>query len=222
MNVHLNNALRELQINVAQLAALVQERVGLALQAFLERDDKLAAKVRIGDAEIDKREVDIEEECLKILALYQPVAHDLRFVVTVLKVNNDLERIADLAVHIAERAAFVTNYKNIEFPVDFRVMGGCVQEMLSSAVLAMSTHDAKLAREVCGSEGTINKYHVENYDKIEQEIAKRPEHTKFFIQVLSISRYLERIADQATNISEDVIYLEEGSIVRHHFSTPRG
>lgn len=222
MNQHLKKAFDELQRNVSQLASTVQEQVGLGLQAFLNRDPVLAADVRKADKDVDSREVDVEEECLKILALYQPVANDLRFVVTVLKVNNDLERIGDLAVHMAERATFIATCGDIPYPIDFRVMGGCVQGMLSSAVLALSTHDTELARQVLSSDEKINKFHVDNYDRIEQEIAKNPQNTKFFIQVLSISRYLERIADLATNISEDVVYLEEGMIVRHNFKNNRG
>ncbi|MDD5327390.1 MAG: phosphate signaling complex protein PhoU, partial [Phycisphaerae bacterium] len=157
----------------------------------------------------------IEEDCLKILALHQPVAIDLRFIVTVLKINNDLERIGDLAVNIAERAVFLAGQPKINISTDLADMAHTAQSMLKRSIDALINHDAELAHEVCASDNIVDKMNRQMYLKIQKAILENPEQISSLIHLLSTSRHLERIADHTTNIAEDVIYMIEGQIARH-------
>lgn len=213
MSLHLDVAIQKLKKTLLGMAAFVEEQVKTSLSALTQRSDSLARSVIQKDAQIDQMEVDIEEECLKILALYQPVALDLRFVVAVLKINNDLERIGDLAVNIAERAITLT--QNLPAAsLDFSAMTNKTLLMLKESIDSFISGDVELARKVCRADTEIDQEHAENYGKVDQMILEHPEHSSSIIQNLSISRYLERVADLATNIAEDVIYLVDGKIVR--------
>jgi phosphate transport system protein len=160
-------------------------------------------------------EVQVEESCLKILALYQPVATDLRFIIAVLKINNDLERVGDLAVNIAERAAFLATQPPLEMSFDFQKMAAKAQEMLKRSLDALVGFNAEMAEEVCLSDDEIDAMNRQVYFMVEEAIHTHPDQTESLIHTLSVSRHLERIADHATNIAEDVIYMIDGSIVRH-------
>ena len=160
-------------------------------------------------------EVDLEEECLKTLALHQPMAVDLRMIIAILKINNDLERIGDLAVDATERALVLTTLPPINFPFDIPTMSQAVQKMLAHSLDALVNQDLALAEEVCASDDAVDAIHSEVFIRVEEEIVKHPEHIQQLLTFLSVSRYLERIADHATNIAEDVIYLIKGNIVRH-------
>jgi len=168
-----------------------------------------------GDTEIDKLEVEIEEDCLKILALYQPVAIDLRFIVAVLKINNDLERVGDLAVSISERAENLTKREKIKFPSELQQMLDKSQNMLRLSLDSLVNLDAKTAQMVCNLDNEVDELNRIMYDKIKAEINNNPDDPTPYLMMLTISKVLERIGDQATNIAEDVIYMIEGKIVRH-------
>lgn len=213
MSLHLDVAIQKLKKTLLGMAAFVEEQVKNSLSAMAQRSDTLARDVITKDSQIDQMEVDIEEECLKILALYQPVALDLRFVVAVLKINNDLERIGDLAVNIAERSVTLTRSLPVA-SLDFTEMTDKTLLMLKESIDSFIGGDAELARRVCRADTEIDHAHAENYAKVDAMILEHPEHSSMIIQNLSISRYLERVADLATNIAEDVIYLVEGKIVR--------
>lgn len=215
MAVHLLKEENKLKKQILALGAIVEESVRKAMTSLQKRDEKLAHEVLDHDNEIDQMEVDLEEECLKILALYQPVAHDLRFVIAVLKINNDLERIGDLAGNIAERALKLSQADRASIPFDFVKMAERVQLMLRHALDALVNTDVKLALEVRNSDDEIDDMHREVYRIVEEEIRKDVSRVGLFIQFLAISRSLERIADHATNIAEDVTYMIEGAIVRH-------
>ena len=175
----------------------------------------MARQVIENDIEIDQTEIDVEEECLKILALHQPVAIDLRFIVAVLKMNNDLERIGDLAVNIAERALLLNEQVKIDFPFDFSGIAEKTQRMLRSSLDAMVNLNPPLAREVCALDDEVDAINRKMYDQVKAAIQEHPENVDSLIALLSVSRYLERIADHATNIAEDVLYMIEGHIARH-------
>lgn len=215
MAVHLQKEENKLKKQILSLGAIVEEAVRKAVAALEKRDEKLANDVLDHDNEIDQMEVDLEEECLKILALYQPVAQDLRFVIAVLKINNDLERIGDLAGNIAERALKLSQADRAQLPFDFPKMAGRVQLMLRHALDALVNADVKLALDVRNSDDEIDDMHREVYSIVEDEIRKDVSKVGTLIQFLAISRSLERIADHATNIAEDVTYMIEGAIVRH-------
>lgn len=215
MNMHLRREIESLKRRILSLSAVVEQRVREAVKSVEERDAELARIVIDGDPDIDRVEVEVEEECLKILALHQPVAADLRFIVAVLKINNDLERIGDLAVNIAERAAYLAAYDRPGVLLDFPGMAAKGQEMLRESLDALVNLDADLARRVCAEDDQVDAINRQMYDQVKQEIRTRPQALGPLIHLLSISRHIERIADLATNIGEDVIYMVEGEIVRH-------
>jgi phosphate transport system protein len=215
MTKHFQNELERLKKKLLTLSAIVEESVEKAVRSISNRDVQLAREVIENDRSIDLLEVEVEEECLKILALHQPVAVDLRFVVAVLKINNDLERIGDLAVNIAERSAYLGQKKPIEMPFDFATMEKKTRRMLEKAIDSLIQVDLEIAREVGAADDEIDAINREMYDQVAKGIRDFPDQTDRLIHCLSISRHLERIADYATNIAEDVIYMIEGQIVRH-------
>ncbi len=215
MSIHLLNEIDKLKKMVLGLSAMVEESVQRAVKSLDLRDEQLARRVIDHDIDIDRREVDVEEECLKILALHQPVAIDLRLIIAVLKINNDLERIGDLAVNIAERAAFLATQERLPIMFRFTLMAEKAQGMLHQSLDALVNLDAGLAREVCAKDDEVDAMNREAYLLVQEGIRRHPERLETLIHMLSASRHLERIADHATNIAEDVIYMCEGEIVRH-------
>lgn len=215
MSFLLHKEIDQLKKQLYSLSAVVEGRVEQALQALIEGDRDLALKVAKGDAEIDNLEVALEEECLKIMALYQPVASDLRFLVSVLKINNDLERVADFAVNLAERSLDLNNLASMRCPYDLRKMARAVQEMLHAALDSVMRQDATLARNAIAMDDVVDTIHRENYRRVKEAIVKDIDSIDAYILYLSISRYLERMGDLATNIAEDVVYHTEGDIIRH-------
>jgi len=216
MNVHLHREIESLKKTTLQLGAFVEESVQRSIEAVDRRDADLAARVIEQDQQIDRMEIDVEEECLKILALHQPVAIDLRFIVAVLKINNDLERIGDLAANIAQRAAFLSQRERISIPFDFAGMAAKTQTMLRDALNALVEMDAEVALGVCAMDDEVDEIDRQMYSQVEAAILQHPEYIDSLINLLGVSRQLERIADHATNIAEDVIYMIKGQIVRHH------
>jgi phosphate transport system protein len=215
MKRHLDREIDKLKKHILTLSAMAEERVQQAVEAVNARKAALAAQVVERDNEVDMMEVDIEEECLKILALYQPVAGDLRFVVAVLKINNDLERIADLAVNIAERADFLARHAPVDIPLDFEIMSEKSQAMLRKSLDALMTMNAALARQVGADDDEVDELNRQMYLKIQEAMRRHPDQIDCLIHLLSVSRHLERIADYATNIAEDVVYMIDGDIIRH-------
>ena len=215
MSVHLQRAMEDLRKQVLSLCALVEEQVEGAVRALLERDAELAGAIEKRDADVDRCEVAIEEECLKMLALYQPVAIDLRFVVSVLKMNNDLERIGDLAVNIAHKAASLAKQPSLPVPLDLPEMWAKTRSMVRDAIEALVNRDVALAHSVCSRDDEVDQIKHQNRTKVEEMIAAQPARTSTLLTVLAVSRNLERIADHASNVAEDVLYMVQGRIVRH-------
>jgi phosphate transport system protein len=215
MTLHMKREIDKLKQMLLSLCEVVENSLRQAVKSIKERDAKLAEKVIEMDIQIDHMEVDIEEECLKILALYQPVAIDLRFIITALKINNDLERIGDLAVNLAERSTFLAGRQKIDLAFDFDAMTEKTQAMLRKSLDALVRMDSKLAYEVCAADDEIDAMDHQMHLKVQDAIHMRPDQIECLIHLLSASRHLERVADHATNIAEDVIYMIEGRIVRH-------
>ncbi|HOF61062.1 MAG TPA: phosphate signaling complex protein PhoU [Candidatus Latescibacteria bacterium] len=215
MSGHLQREIENLKKKLLALGAFVEESVQKAVTAISERNAAAAREVIESDPEIDKMEIDIEEDCLKVLALHQPVAIDLRFIVAVLKINNDLERIGDLAVNIAERAAFLATQERVDIPFDFVGMASKAKTMLARSLDALINGDTELAHSVCAADDEVDQINREMYYQIQDGIRNNPEQMVCLLHLLSVSRHLERIADHATNIAEDVIYMIAGEIVRH-------
>lgn len=215
MSVHMKREIDKLKSKLLSLCRVVEESFLQAVKSIKEQNANLAKKVIKADIKIDHMEVDVEEECLKILALYQPVAIDLRFIITALKMNNDLERIGDLAVNIAERSQFLAAQPKIDVPFDFDRMAEKTQLMLRKSLDALVNMDCKLAHEVCAADDEVDTINRKMYNQVKDSIRSHPEWLESLIHLLSVSRDLERIADHTTNIAEDVIYMVEGEIVRH-------
>jgi len=215
MAKHLQREIENLKKKLLALGAKVETSVRDATLSIEKLDADLAQKIIDNDINIDNTEVEIEEDCLKILALHQPVAVDLRFIVAVLKINNDLERIGDLAVNIAERAVFLAGQPKVNISIDLVDMAHNAQSMLKKSIDALINHDAQLAHKVCVSDDIVDQMNRQMYLKVQEAILENPEQITPLIHLLSASRHLERIADHTTNIAEDVIYMIEGQIVRH-------
>ena len=200
---------------ILSLGAIVEEQIQRAVLALERRDIKLAEEVFERDNEVDSLEIIVEEECLKILALYHPVAHDLRFVVAVLKMNNDLERIGDLAANIARRVKYLSKKEKIELISEFIETANKVQIMVKKSLDSLVNTDEKLARVVIASDEEVDKLTKHMLKRTINAIEKNPDKVKEYFSIRSISKNLERIADSATNIAEDVVYLCTGEIIRH-------
>ena len=212
---HIEHQIAQLKNSILQFGTIVEESISRSNTALFKRDVELAQKVIANDAEIDRLEVELEEECLKVLALYQPVAADLRFVVAVLKINNDLERIGDLASNIAKTVSQLTITGPLELPEEISSMAKQAEEMVKNSLDAVVKADPDLARQVRKEDDIVDAGRHTVRKLVMQQIKKDPEKVEGLLQINTISKHLERIADMATNIAEDVIYMVEGEIVRH-------
>ena len=215
MTIHFQRELEKIKKRILSLGAMVEERVHTVIKALETRDADVANKIIKSDYEIDEMEVEIEEECLKILALYQPVAIDLRFIAAVIKINNNLERIADEAVNIARGVSIIAKREKLDISFDYSLMAGKAEYMLKKSLDALVNLDIDLAFKVCTLDDEVDEMLREAYHRIKQAIGEHPDRVGYLINLLLISRHLERIADHGTNIAEEVIYLIEGEIVRH-------
>jgi phosphate transport system protein len=200
---------------VFTVAARVEDALHGAIQSINEGDEHRALEVIEGDREIDQYEIEVEEEGLKILALHQPVAIDLRFIVAVLKINNDLERIGDLAKGIAKRAITIARSQPLPVEFDIAAMGERTQAMLKKSLDAAVRFEPDLAREVCLMDREVDEFNRRHYELAREQKLDNPAQFDAVHALLVVSHDLERIADLATNVAEDVVYMLEGDIIRH-------
>jgi phosphate transport system protein len=204
----------QLKKRFMELGALVEDRVRKACTLIENRDTVLAAEIINSDWEVDEMEIDIEEECLRILALHQPVARDLRLLVAIIKINNELERIADMAVSIAMRVQTISKDPSLAFKIDYSSMSATVLSMLKMSLDALVSENADLARQVFIDDDEVDEMRNKVYKRVVQQMNIDPGHAAGLLNLYLLSRHLERIGDRATNIAEEVIYLVEGEIVR--------
>jgi phosphate transport system protein len=216
MSIHLHRDLDNLQRRILSLASAVEQRVDGAIRALLDWDSSVAQSLLESDLTIDLEENQVEEDCLKILALHQPVAVDLRRVAAVLKINTDLERMGDLAVNIAERALALTQHDEIPIPPTFRQMTDLTNTMVRDSLDAFVNLNVELALRVCRMDDEVDRHNRDIIGRVIQFMKQSPDHVESGLHLFSAARHLERIADHATNIAEDVVYLVEGKIIRHH------
>lgn len=207
--------IERLKERLLRLSLDVEGRVEDALRAVATRDGALARSIMDRDQEIDRREVEIEEECLQLLALHQPVASDLRLVVSAFKINNDLERIGDLAVNIADRAERLVHAPPAGVELSIPRMGVEVQGMLRQVFQAFMLHDSQLAAQVIVRDSVVDDMNRALIGQVVERIRSGEESPETLILLLGVSRELERMGDHATNIAADLLYLFEGRIVRH-------
>jgi phosphate transport system protein len=215
MAAHFQREIAKLKKKILGLGASVEENLHKAFVALRTGDLELAREVIRTDITIDEVEVEVEEECLKILALHQPVASDLRFIVAVSKIDNELERIADLSANICARVIELAPYPDVTVPASAHLMAERIEIMLARTLDAFIEGDPELARAVLGDDREVDALFGVLIDDLKHEIRERLDLLDALMLVFTMARYLERLADRMTNICEDVIYLVEGEIVRH-------
>jgi len=215
MSRHLQRDLESLKQDLLAQSSIVERMIYRSSQALRELRTDLLDQLLVDEDIVNSQEVEIEEECLKILALHQPVAVDLRRVATVLKINGDLERIADLAVNIGERTQSLVHYPNFRFPDNLDQMVEIATSMVRDALDAFVRLDPEAARDVCLRDDEVDDLNREVIEDLKVIIENKTAEIEPALQFFSASRHVERIADHATNIAEDVIYLVDGEIARH-------
>lgn len=215
MSIHLTRDLEELHRDIISMCAMVEDLIHRAVQQLSEPSSSDVQELAERDRAIDLYDVRIEENCLKILALHQPVAVDLRRITAVLKISSELERVADLAVHIAERATGFAWSVDPELHDKLDRMARMAVEMLHQSIDAYVELDSELARRICMSDAAVDELNLEIINEINQSMRENPGMVDSGLHLFSASKHLERVADHATNIAEDVVYLVEGEIIRH-------
>jgi len=206
--------MHKIKKEVLSLGAMVEDRFKKAIDAIQNEDLDQAQYIIDTDFKVDEREVEVEEECLKTLALYQPVATDLRLIIAVVKINNDLERIADYAVNIAQRYK-TSSHNPSDFKYDYRAMADQAAKMLKMSLDALVSMNVDTAYTVREMDKQVNAMRNEAYRVMKMNIQARPQMVQEIINMYLISRHIERVGDHTTNIAEEVIYLIEGEIIRH-------
>ncbi|MFH2122099.1 MAG: phosphate signaling complex protein PhoU [Pseudomonadota bacterium] len=223
MAANIQTEIETLKGHIVYLGTVVEENLQCAIKALIEKNPDLAFQVVQTDrVEVDTLEIDVEEACLRIMALHQPVASDLRFLVTVLKVNSDLERIGDLVAKIADKVLLLYKLDPVKFLADsmqvpemFNGMFDKTLCMFRQAMEAFINEDTDLAYKVCLADDEVDKAKRAIYNELEEIIMDDPAQHVYLAKLLSVARSTERIADHCTNICEDIIYMQQGKIVRH-------
>ena len=221
MSIHLIRDLETLHGDLLTMGATVEQMIEKAVQGLNEPSEARARELTALDDDIDRWDVRIEEECLKILALHQPVAMDLRRIAAALRMSNELERVADLSVHIAERACGLIGRPAVPAPPGLFEMARVAVSMLRRSLQAYSELNGDLAREVRGDDDLVDEHNREVIAELESIMQRSPDLVEPALHLFSVSKHLERIADHATNICKDVLYLVGGRIVRHRSKLQR-
>lgn len=212
---HLQREIDSLRDQLVGQFGIVEQMIQLSVRSLVERNSELADRVIAGDEDVDQADIRIEEECLKLLALHQPVAFEMRWLVTVVKVNGELERMADLSCNIAERAKALELYPLFTVPEEMTELAASVTKMVRVAIDSFVDKDDKKAREVIGSDDVVDAQNRIVIDQLHELMKSDSELIVPAVHCFSASRHLERIGDLAENIAEEVVYLVEGDIVRH-------
>ncbi|MCX5869378.1 MAG: phosphate signaling complex protein PhoU [Deltaproteobacteria bacterium] len=221
---NIQTEIETLKGHIVYLSTVVEENMQCAIKALIEKNSDLAYQVMQTDrCEVDHIETDVEQECLRIMALHQPVASDLRFLVTALKVNSDLERIGDLVAKIADKVLLLYKADPVKFlsdsmqiPEMFNGMFDKTVWMFKQAMEAFVNEDTDLAYKVCLADDEVDQAKRTIYSELEESIMSDPAQHVYLAKLLSVARSTERIADHCTNICEDIIYMAQGRIVRHN------
>jgi phosphate transport system protein len=208
--------LEELKQELLEVGAKIERNIADAIQALVERDPRLAAAVAGRDPEIDLAEIRIDEHCLSVLALRQPVARDLRFIATALKIVKDMERIGDMAKDIAGHAESLAREVPLEIAPDIPILARSAQGMLNKALDAFVNRDPEMARAVIRDDDVVDELHRQVIDETIQLMLEKRDLIGPYTQLLYITKYLERIGDHSSNIAEMVVFMVEGKDIRHH------
>ena len=213
---HFHEELADIRERLVTMSGAAEAALGLAVEALLGHDEAKAERVFAGDQEIDRREVDIEERCIAMLALHQPMARDLRTITAAMRIANDLERVGDHAVNIAQSAVRVTSERPITPRPEIAEMARLTRSMLADAMDAFSKGDATLAREICRRDDQVDALNRSVFRILLTHMMENPQHIGPGMELLLVSRNLERVADLATNVAEGVVFLVEGKSIKHH------
>lgn len=217
MERHFDEALKELNVDILKIGALTEEAIHRSMEALKNRDKALAETVIKSDSSIDELELAIDERCIDLIARYQPMAKDLRFITTGMKLNAELERIADIAVDIAQRAIETIDKPILKPLIDLPKLAAIAQNMVKNAIDSFIKCDVELAKNVLLSDSEADRLRdLIQKELVEDYMIKDCSTTPRAVQLLLIARFLERICDHATNIAEDVIYMVQAKVVRHH------
>ena len=215
MTVHLERDLDSLKKDIVHLGSLVQSSTQSVIEFLRTKSEQQLQSVLESEEQINGLEVDIEENCLKILALHQPVAIDLRFIIVIMKVNNDLERMGDQAVNISQRVKSLMDGPKLPISLPIDEMTNAVQKMVSLSLEALVSQDPAIAREVVDMDDIVDDLNAQTYDLIRETIQADPSLVTSAMSMATISSNLERIGDLCTNIAEEVIFMVEGQVIRH-------
>ena len=216
METYFDEELKALKQKLLQMGDLAQEMIGLSVQALKDREESYAKEVLMTEEKVNRLEIEIEDEVLVLMARRQPAAKDLRLLTAILKINNDLERVADQAVNIAEIAMVLLRETPLKPLIDIPFMAKLAQKMIRNALNAFVHHDAALAKEVCEGDDQVDRLNDQIFRELLTYMMENPRSITRAVDLILVSRNLERIADHATNISEDVIFIEEGKNIKHN------
>ena len=219
METHLQQELNQLKSEMLRMAGLVERAISNAIEALVKRDTPLAEKTIREDAQINNLELSIDERCLQLLALHQPMAADLRFITSAMRINVELERIGDLAVNIAERVISLNQEAQLKPYIDIPEMAEITQNMLRDVLNAFVSGDVALARSVCERDDRVDGLNNQVFRELLTYMMSDPKTITRAVHLLIVSRYLERIADHATNIAEGVIFMAKALVIKHHADT---
>jgi len=217
MERHFDEELKNLKQKLLQMADTAQEMIGLSIKSLVERNEAYAQDVFVLEEKVNHIEIEVEDAALRLLALRQPAARDLRLLTAVLKINNDLERVADQAVNISEISIFLLKEPPLKPLIDIPHMAHLAQKMIKNSIDAFVRHDSKLAKEVCSDDDEVDRINDQIFRELLTYMMEDARSVTRAVDLILVSRNLERIADHATNISEDVIFIEEGKNIKHHF-----
>ncbi len=215
MQRHFHEELEALKQTLLAMGGLVEDQIRRAMKALLERDDAIAQEVIDRDRQVNTYDVEVDEQCVELLALNQPAAGDLRFITTAMKIVTDLERIGDQAVNIAQRVLELNREPQLKPYIDLPRMAEKAQRMVKESLDAFVARDTALARQVCGKDAEVDALKEQIFRELLTYMMEDPRTIPRAIRVILISRFMERVADHATNIAEMVVYLVEGKMVRH-------
>ncbi len=215
MQRHFHEELETLKQTLLAMGGLVEDQIRRVVQALVERDSDLAQEVIERDREVNTYDVEVDEKCVELLALHQPTAGDLRFITTAMKIVTDLERIGDQAVNIAQRVVELNREPQLKPYIDLPRMADQAQRMVKESLDAFVARDTDLARQVCGEDDSVDAFKEQIFRELLTFMMEDPKTIPRAIRLILISRFLERVADHATNIAEMVIYMVESKMVRH-------
>ncbi len=216
MERHFDEELKHLKQRLLHMADTAQQMIDLAIKALVERKEDYAKQVFELEQEVNRTEIEIEDEALRLLAIRQPAAKDLRLLTAILKINNDLERVADQAVNIAEISTDLLTQPQLKPLIDIPNMAKLAQRMIRNSINAFVNHDPAQAEVVCGDDDEVDSINDQVFRELLTYMMEDPKSIKRAVDLILVSRNLERIADHATNISEDVIFIEQGKNIKHH------